>query len=90
MALDRLAGVAVKSELQDWDANLKQKLGEMPSEVDQLVTSIDAGDVKAQHDPKLRIHQLWRDSWYAVSAIDCWPKGIQRNGAESNTAFSCV
>jgi hypothetical protein len=27
MALDRLAGVAVKSELQDWDANLKQKLG---------------------------------------------------------------
>ena len=89
-AQDLLAAVATEPELLDRDQALKQMLGEMPRQFDLLIASIDASDIQAEHAPKLRISALWRDSWFTVSAIDCWPKGIQRNGPEANTAFSCV
>ena len=89
-AQNLLAGVASPPELHDRDQALRQMLGEMPGEFDALIAASDANHAQVEHASKLRIFALWRDTWFTVSAIDCWPKGIQRNGAEANTAFSCV
>lgn len=88
--VDLLAAVAVKPELQDLDRGLKQALGELPPDIDRLIVAIDTTNVGAQHDMKLRISKLWNDAWFAVDGIDCWPKGVQHNGLEAQTAHSCV
>lgn len=88
--LGLLGAISPKPELQDRDHDLKQALGDAPPQLDRLVVAVDSGDAPAQRGSKARVQTDLGNAWFAVNAIDCWPLGIRRNGAEAQTFSTCI
>ena len=88
-SLDQLAAVTPKPELQDADRQYRQDLRDLIQQLDRLTAAIDSANVQVEGDARVQVVRLSGDAWYTDELIDCWPKGVQRNGAEAAAAFSC-